>query len=108
MSSMPPSRHFNLLYSYRYGFGILGLFAAVLSLAQALIGASSSSSAIHSASNEPHTSKRTGFSSNRVHIQVLTRTEIDHPGDGDVVQLELADWGRVEEAREKVQYGGAI
>jgi len=46
-----------------------------------------------------------------VHIQVLTRTEIDHPSDGDVVQLELADWRgavELEQEREKVQYGGAF
>ncbi|ORY80760.1 hypothetical protein BCR35DRAFT_331821 [Leucosporidium creatinivorum] len=92
-----------------YGFGILGLFAAGLSLAQALLGASSSSSAMHSSSNEHHSSKRTRFSSNRVHIQVLTRTEIDQPSDGNVVQLELSDWrGAAQPEREKVHFGGAF
>ncbi|ORY80759.1 hypothetical protein BCR35DRAFT_352513 [Leucosporidium creatinivorum] len=67
-----------------YGFGILGLFASLLSLFQALLGSSSSSSsALASASHDiplsSSASKAHAFSGNRVHIQVqtLTQTEVD-------------------------------
>lgn len=89
----------NLLYPLSYGFGILGLFASGLSLAQSLVGSSSSSN-IHSPSLDPSSSTKPNGT--RVHVTVQTRTDIDRETERErnVVQLELADWQRATEEKD--------
>lgn len=73
------------------------MFAAVISLAQALVGSTASSN-IHATSQDVTYATKMGTQSNaHVKVHVQTRTEVDTERDMNVVQLELADWKRAEE-----------
>lgn len=98
----PPSFH-NPHNSY--GFAILGLVAACLSLAQSLVGSSASSN-VHGSSLDPSQSTKPGGVQTHVSVHVQTRTDIEVERERDVVQLELADWKRAEE--EKVHFAREI
>lgn len=91
--------------THSYGFAILGLFAACLSLAQSLVGSSASSN-VHASSLGPSQSTKPGGLNTHVSVHVQTRTEVEVDRERDIVQLELADWKRAED--EKVRFAGEI
>lgn len=90
----------NSLYNHRYGFAILGLFAAAVSVAQSCVG----TSAHHvSTSNDLSRSTKLGdMTHSHVRVHVQTRTEVESEKERNVVQLELQDWQGVHE--EKVRF----